>query len=394
LTHSQTLKRYDAAVVGAGLAGASVARALTAAGLTVALVDAEAGPGARASALPVGVLSPHVTRSPTPMSRLSAMGVEATRAYLSANVPQGAGWLDTQIDNCGHDPGRWPAALVRPSALVAAWMAEASSTQLLTCHWSRKVHRPVHRSPDGWCLNDDDDNELLSASHVVMAGAWGSVDLLERSLGFDQENLPLRPVKGQLSFAPLHGAAMAERPRRDKGVFVPCYEDCAMPDGLPHRFWAMGSTYERGRDDRWVEKAAHERNLASLQTLQPEAALEMDAHLSSGQLRGWADVRCASLDRIPLVGQLPAPGVLHHHQRIPLRAMPRLDGLFIVTALGSRGITLALSCGQWLCEQMTSGRMSLPDDLVNAMDPARFAWRRARGRPQSRQSSSGHSVHP
>lgn len=67
-----------ACVVGAGLAGAAVAAMLVRRGWRVALLDAAARAGDGASALPVGMLSPHVTRSPTPMSRLTALGVART----------------------------------------------------------------------------------------------------------------------------------------------------------------------------------------------------------------------------------------------------------------------------------------------------------------------------
>lgn len=379
-----------AVVIGAGLAGTAATRALTTAGWRVTLLDAQPGPALRASALPVGMLSPHVTRSPTPMSRLSALGVQDTRAYLHERIRPGSGWQDTQVDNLGHDPGCWPAAMVRPSALVSAWLADAQKTGRLTCHWSApvgRIFRPADRpAGSSWHVLDRDGLELASSPVIVLAGAWGSARLLQESFGFDDKSLPLRPVKGQLSFGPWSGEPLAPRPRRDNGVFVPCYEDQEMPDGLPDRIWAMGSTYDRAIDDRLVSAQAHQKNLDSLRSLHPQAAEHMSQQLQTGELRGWADVRCASLDRLPLLGTLPDLTALRalmadagvRRTRLSLEQCPRTDGIHVLTALGSRGITLAHSCGSWLQQHLDGQVMALPDDLRRALDPARFAWRQLR----------------
>jgi tRNA 5-methylaminomethyl-2-thiouridine biosynthesis bifunctional protein len=107
---------HEACVIGAGLAGAGVANALVRRGWRVSLLGAAPRLADGASGLPVGMLSPHVTRSPTPMSRLTALGVACTRQALERLVPVGAGWTPVEVDNRGHDPGRHPAALGRRGA--------------------------------------------------------------------------------------------------------------------------------------------------------------------------------------------------------------------------------------------------------------------------------------
>lgn len=397
-----SLKARHALIVGAGLAGASVARALTVAGWQVTLADAGPAPASRASALPVGMLSPHVTRSPTPMSLLSALGVQETRAYLQAHIPQGHGWQDTQIENFGHDPGCWPAAMVRPSALVHAWLEDARATGRLECLWSTPIHRLTPAGNDApqsrWQVSGSDGRMLTSVDSVVIAGAWATAELLARSASLDTQALPLRPVKGQLSFGPCASPALATHPRRDSGVYIPLYEDADMPEDLPTRLWAMGSTYERGRNDQAVEASGHQKNLASLGKLHAEAAMHMEQAMSQHRLLGWADVRCASLDRIPLIGSLPDVPLLAsamsdartRRSRFGLDSCPRLPGLYTLTALGSRGITLALSSGRWLQQIIDEGRSELPIELEHAIDPARFAWRALRRQPRPAHDRAPH----
>lgn len=381
-----------ALVIGAGLGGAACAVNLVRRGWRVTLLDAAQGPAQGASALPVGMLSPHVTRAPTPLSRLCSLGVADARAELERQLAPGDGWQPTEVDNLGHDPGRWPAALVRPSALVTAWLREAAASGRLTPIWGTTVARLIRLAHGRWQAQGPDGQHLAQAPVAVVAAAHGSRALLGAGPWTDPASLPLRPVKGQLSLGPLEGPALAPRPMRHNGVFVPDYEDEGLPPAWPRRIWAMGSTYERGRDDAAVERTAHERNADSLAQMHVAAAEQVRSALGNGRLLGWAQVRCASQDRLPMVGAVPDLAALAElfgaagarRGRVPLAAVPRLPGLFMLAALGSRGLTLAHWCGAWLAGQLSGEASPLPEDqrdLERAMDPARFAWKAGRRQP-------------
>lgn len=151
----------------------------------------------------------------------------------------------------------------------------------------------------------------------------------------------------------------------------------------------MGSTYERGDNTTHTTEAGHARNLESLVQLSEPGAAHMRAASQKGELAGWAQVRCASLDRLPLVGALPDLAALEQRMaqsgprrgRMPLAHVPRVGGLYSLCALGSRGITLAHSMGALLGSLMDGETPALDADLVLALDPARFAWRQARRQP-------------
>ncbi len=385
-------------VIGAGLAGAATCMALAQRGWHILLLDAAPGPAQGASGLPVGMLSPHITRAPTPLSELSALGVADMRKQLEQRLPQGRGWQDGEVDNLGHAPGRWPAALVRPAALVHAWLEEARRLTSVSTTWGVKVSvlRQAHtataaEAPAHWQALDAQGQVLAQAPVVVIASAFGSFELLCASLAeHNADSLPLRPVKGQLSFAALEGEALAKRPLRDNGVFVPAYQDEGLPPQWPARIWAMGSTYTRGDASTHVSDADHERNAASLNALCPSAATRMRQAMAEGGLLGWAQVRCASLDRLPLAGALPDLGALteqmaradHKRSRLPLAQVPRWPGLFTLTALGSRGLTLAHWCASRLAAEIDREPPAADEaDIWRKLDPARFAWKRARRQP-------------
>ncbi len=376
----------QALVIGAGLAGAAVCAQLARRGWQIHLLDAASGPAQGASALPVGMLSPHVTRAPTPLSRLCALGMQTTLFELQRLVPQGQGWQACEVDNLGHDPGRWPAALVRPAALVQAWLAEAGSQ--LSTRWEARVEH-LERTPSGtWRALDASGQQLAEAPVAVVAAAFGSHALLSQpTQHMEPAHLPLRPVKGQMSLAALSGLPLAERPQRNSGVFVPLYEDSGMPPEWPQRLWVMGSTYTRGDATTHLTSEAHEANASSLQDICPPAAERLRHQQAAGELLGWAQVRCASLDRLPLVGAVPDPAALRllaerdgaRRGRGAPRDMPRQPGLYLFTALGSRGITLAALCAGLLADELQGVEAGTVDaDLRAAIDPARFAWRQAR----------------
>lgn len=388
-------------VIGAGLAGAAVADALTRRGKEVTLIDEATGPASRASALPVGVLSPHQTKSPTPMSRLSEIGAADMHAELARLLPEGTGWRNCTIHNLGHAPGHWPAALVRPSEVVDAWLSSAADTGRLQTQWNCAVHT-IRRNagPDAkgdaplqWEACTADGQTIATGDSLVIAGAWGSMGLLARSgLIHANTDLPLRPVKGQMSFGALpESLSSRERsasetpvePMRDNGVYVPSFETNGASPIWPARMWAMGSTYERNTDSREVSLKGHERNLASLEALSSEGAEVMRKAMAAGELLGWSDVRCASLDRLPLIGAMPDFFKWSVQER-PRRGLPRqldkrwvplVPGLYLVCALGSRGLTLAHWAADYVAALVDGQTPDLEADLARSIDPARFNWR-------------------
>ncbi|WP_291215095.1 FAD-dependent oxidoreductase [Hydrogenophaga sp.] len=385
--------RRHALVIGAGLAGAAATSALALRGWSITLLDAAGGPAQRASGLPVGMLSPHVTRTPTPLSRLSALGVAHTLAELQRLVPRGAGWQACEVDNLGHDPGRWPATLVRPAALVHAWLQEAQALGALSRQWNTAVQRLTMlatgdpTSPTLWQAWDAQGRCVGEAPVVVVAAALGSSALLANHAGpMSKEDLPLNPVKGQMSLGAQQGEPLAARPQRNDGVFVPQYRDLGLPPEWPGSIWSMGSTFERGAADTKITAEAHERNARSLQTIHPLAAEGLRTALAQERLLGWSQVRCASLDRLPLVGAAPDAQALRQQQevgraqrrRVALADVPRWPGLHLLCALGSRGITLGPWCAAQLALQIDGASSPVDPALMAALDPARFAVKNAR----------------
>lgn len=109
----------------------------------------------------------------------------------------------------------------------------------------------------------------------------------------------------------------------------------------------MGSTFERGAialpPSAPDQAAARTYIGAKARQLLPQALYEriaehFDTAHPSSALPTWAAVRCTSSDRLPLVGRVGTQ-----------------DGLWALTALGARGLTLSVLCAEllaaWLCDE-------------------------------------------
>jgi tRNA 5-methylaminomethyl-2-thiouridine biosynthesis bifunctional protein len=384
----------SALVVGAGLAGAAVTLSLIERGWQVHLLDRQAQPAQGASALPVGVMTEHHAAHDTVLSELSRIGVPLHWRELQTLIPEGHGWQATPVANLKATPADalppleqllsdaalahhlQAGALIRPAALVGAWLAQARASGRLVEHWHAPVSAVQRQGNPRWVALDAQGRPLGEADHAVLTAAYGSLALLAPHTAQPTVDLPLRPVKGQMTFGPLDGPAHAPCPVRHNGVLVPCYEDAEHP--VHPRLWAMGSTYERGVDNDAVTQAAHERNAASLKSLSAAVWARLNEQARQGRLHEWAGVRCASLDRLPLVGpvlQHPEGGL---QPSATLANAPRLPGLWTLCALGSRGLTLARLTAHLLAARMAAEPWPVKRRHAQALDPARFALRHAR----------------
>jgi tRNA 5-methylaminomethyl-2-thiouridine biosynthesis bifunctional protein len=355
-------------VIGAGLAGAATAHALSQRGWHVDWLDAGAHWASGASALPVGLLSRHRTAQATPMSELADVALPHTVHALSHLLPGQQGWQATWVDQLpsargGPPPGREPAWLVQPAALVNAWAQAALASGRV--RWRPEQTVTQIRCEAGlWHSLNAQDAPIAATPHLVLANAYGARALL------GEQAPALRPVAGQMSWGhwPSDTPPCAPYPRRSHGVLTPSFD---APQG---RIWAVGSTYRRGVEAPLLLDSDHDANAESLARLCPAASPVFHAQRARGDLRAFVSVRCASRDRMPLVGTLPqaqAPWPA----RGGLAAVPRQTGLHIISGLGSRGLTLAAWAAHTLADQLEAVPLDTPAHLVQACDPARKGLR-------------------
>lgn len=363
-------------VVGAGLAGAAVAASLARRGWSTQVLDAAATPATGASALPAGLLAPHQSPDDNLLSRLSRAGVRIALQEAQRLAP-GIEWERTGVLEWRGDDRRalpplgevlqpWSreasdaqkraaglapdtaawwhdnAAWIEPAALVRLWLREAG----VRFRGGVRV-ADVLRQGERWVLRDAAGQRIADAPLVVVAAALDSAPLL-------QQRLQLNPVRGQVTWGPHADDAqgLPPFPVNGHGHFLP-----RIPL-VDRGAWLTGSTYGRGDADASLRREDTQANLQRVREAMPRAAEVMAAALERREIRSWSGVRCTSSDRRPLVGEVE-------------------PGLWVSTAMGSRGLTFAALCGELIAAQLHREPLPLEARLAQSLDVSRQARARS-----------------
>ena len=383
----------DAVVVGAGLAGACTAHALHSLGWQVQVFDQHPLPAQEASGNPAGVFHGTVHAEDGPHARLlRAAALQAQRSLhpllRSGSVAgQASGVLRAQAGSLGAMqalvqaqglPADYVQALDRGEASGHAglalpgpawfypgggWLAPRSLVGYLLRDLPFVGATPVaslRRAGLRWQLLATGGQVLAEAAVVVLANAaqaarllapWGVVDW------------PLQRSRGQLSHWQGCAGGLA-LPLAGNGYALP------MPSALGGGV-LCGATSQASDDDVSERAADHDFNLQRL------ARLCGLAPPAGTLLQGRVAWRVQSADRLPVTGPLSLP-VLAPSRDDQARLLPRQKGLFVCTALGGRGITLAPLMGAVVAAQVAGTPLPLEQDLLDAIDPGRWLVRAAR----------------
>lgn len=385
-----------ALVIGAGLAGTSIAERLAARGWRIDLIDGEAGPGRGASGNHAGVLRPLPSLDDNPLARLTRAG-SLFAAHLLRQMERKD--LPIRWDPCGvlhlaRDPRHeqkqqaivtrhgyppsflrfvdrseasgiagWPVELggwwfpgggwVQPHSLCAANIA--SQPGAIRCLFGKPV-ATVERVQDQWHARDAQGVTIASAPLAILANGT-------EILGFpDAAILPVRSARGQVSHFSV--------PRDSAPKVVVCRLGYVSPsvDGT----LCAGATFSVDDPDAAWRETDHAENLAKLDFILPGLA---DAHRESA-VGGRVGFRPASPDRLPIVGALPTAS--SGDLPTSLSDLPRQPGLFAVSGFGARGLVWAGIVAETLASQLDGDPLPIERDLVAAIDPGRYILRPVR----------------
>lgn len=343
------------AIVGAGIAGASVARALAAQGVLAAVYESS-GPGHGASGFPAALVTPRFDLGDGPVAALFAQaleragalyrdipdavlahgvvqkpGGERDRARLVRIVDQpiwspGAMRLDDQGDLVMRD-----ALTVAPAAILADWLGRAETRP-------GKVSSIVPNG-SGWALLNAGSQTLAEVGAIILCAGAGNADLIP--------GVTLSPVRGQADWI-LH-----ERPVATAwGGYV-----APTRDGF-----LFGATHDRGETTTEVRAGDTIRNLTTLAARFPDLAAGIDPATVTSR----AAIRATTRDRLPACG-----------------AVPDQPGLFLLGGLGSRGFCLAPLLAEHLVAQALGRPSPLPADIANRIALSRAALQALVERPAS-----------
>jgi len=372
-------------VIGAGICGATIANELLQRGQSVCIVDAASSAATACSSHAYAIAHPHIGRGSPRLLRLTRIAfllaenrwgkawnkhgifqptkkdkhfdqVEVTNYLKSLDLDEDiAVALDAQEAEkiCGiKQSGVW---LSRGASLN---IFEASNALLqehehLTCLWNTRVAK-LEQLNGQWFLLNQADEAILSADKVVVATAMDSKPLMS-SIGI---RLPLKPVRGQLSIFSIRkeDAWTQKLPRVGISGDGYCLPAQQLEDGSYR--WMVGSSFDEGEDDLGSRDSSDAFNREQAKGLLDYSEGDSRSLIKAGDFVG---VRCVAGDRLPIIGAL--------NQR---------PGIFLATALGSRGVLWSALAAKLITAQVLGddfallARLGFAADLVSALAPARF----------------------
>ncbi|CAG8872012.1 bifunctional tRNA (5-methylaminomethyl-2-thiouridine)(34)-methyltransferase MnmD/FAD-dependent 5-carboxymethylaminomethyl-2-thiouridine(34) oxidoreductase MnmC [Pseudomonas fluorescens] len=392
----------QALVIGAGLAGCASAASLAARGWQVTVLERHDDIAREASGNPQGVLYLKLSAHGTALSQMIVSGFGYTRRLLE-HLQRGRDWDDCGVLQLAFNAkeaerqvqlaAAFPADLLhlldQPEAQAVAgiglaqgglfypeggwvhppalcqWQAAHPQIQLLTHHDALEL-RKVEGRWQAW----DGERLLASAPVVVLAGA-AEIQRFPESAG-----LPLKRIRGQIT-------RLAQTPQSQALSTVVCAEGYVAPARLGEH--TLGASFDFKSDDLTPTTAEHLGNLAMLEEISHDLVERLEIeHLDPEHLQGRAAFRCTSPDYLPIVGPLAdtqaftqAYATLGKDARqVPDVECPWLDGLYVNSGHGSRGLITAPLSGELLAAWLDNEPLPLPRSVAEACHPNRFALRR------------------
>lgn len=374
-TGQQSSNPKSVAVIGAGIAGATLAYALRQRGQNPTLLDGAAHPGSAASGNPTALIAPRLTRERVPMGRIIASAyLHAVRFYEGLQDAGGDPWLgargsfvmarnedEAERQSRSKAAYGWPDDVMqivsgaRASLLTSVdvpkpglWFAGAGGISPANVIDQLTDGVPYQQASvakavpveEGWELIADDSTSLGTYDAVCMAAGVGVMDIM------GADTFPLRANRGQLTYV------SSLEPKPNIPITYGGYISPLVPLGKNETGHVLGATYAR-RDE--LPDAEWDR----LRETDTRDMLDnFETHLpgikAGNVVGGRTALRATIRDYIPLAG-------------------PWDDGLNVLGGLGSRGFMTAPLLADLIADQISGVPLPLESDLVAALDPKRFS---------------------
>ena len=356
------------AIIGGGIAGASLCAGLHHLSIEHVLIDEAPVLASGASGNPLGLQIPRLRVVDHAMSRLSlsafstvlelsdAAGALLSKGVVALDMPDREATRHEKLVKQG-----WPSDLVcrlssSATKTVAGMdlgmggmhypLAQVISPPKLVAHLAEnshvicgaKINQIQRTEKSGWTVTLS-DGQYIEADHLVLAAGAGLPALLTQ---LNLPDLPLQVTSGQLTYFPQDNPMSELKTALNYGGY--------MAQDSEGRYVA-GASFDRSASIGQSDEA-HDHNLKLMPKL-------LAQKMSEKGLDGRVSLRLATTDRWPLMGTY-APGIS------------------ILSALSALGLTLAPLLGHVLARQLAGKPAIIDTDTLSILDPLRFAKRAAK----------------
>ncbi|RJX67470.1 bifunctional tRNA (5-methylaminomethyl-2-thiouridine)(34)-methyltransferase MnmD/FAD-dependent 5-carboxymethylaminomethyl-2-thiouridine(34) oxidoreductase MnmC [Vibrio sinensis] len=398
----------DIAIIGGGIASATLAKTLVRRGQRVTLYcqDEQAAQGASGNRQ--GAVYPLLTGKPTPVSRIFAPAFLFARQF----VDQAAVTIKFDHDWCGITQLMWDekatiklnnilegnfnpllidyqtpeqtadriglpidqasvyyslGGWLSPAELTQGLIEELSSNPLFSVKFNHKVTKlDWHESKNEWCLTCDSTS--FNHDTVIIANGHQFSELEPTN------DIPLGQVKGQVSHIPTTDTLAQLKT-------VLCYDGYMTPMNPNNAHHCIGASYDRTHIDNQFDAVAQQENGNKLRHCIPNQTWPNDVNTTSNLSR--QGVRCVSRDHLPFVGGV---GLLEETKRCyadlasqseqDVIPVPQHQNLYCLLGLGSRGLSSAPLMAEVLASQICGDPLPLPVNVLKEIHPSRMWVRR------------------
>ena len=232
---------------------------------------------------------------------------------------------------------------------------------------SQKV-TALSQTENGWQITTA-ENETFCHEVVVLANGHKLTE-------FEQtQKLPLYPVRGQVSQIPTSANLL-------KLKTVLCYDGYLTPADQAKVSHCIGASHVRDNATREFSLTEQQENQQKIQQNIPEDwTKEVD---TSGNL-ARIGVRCSVRDLTPMMGAVPHFSAQQtqyqnlfnlRRRKQPIEQAEYYPNLYLIGALGSRGLTSAPFLGETLASLIYGEPLPMSEDLIHNLMPNRSWVRR------------------
>ncbi|KJR29509.1 bifunctional tRNA (5-methylaminomethyl-2-thiouridine)(34)-methyltransferase MnmD/FAD-dependent 5-carboxymethylaminomethyl-2-thiouridine(34) oxidoreductase MnmC [Vibrio sp. S234-5] len=400
----------DIAIIGGGIASATLAKALVQRGQKVTLYCQEAQAAEGASGNRQGAVYPLLNGSHTGVSRVFAPSFLFARQFIE----QAAEKICFDHDWCGVTQLMWDDKNKKKLAnmlegnfdpqLVSALSPDQTAQTIGLPIDMASVHYPL----GGWlcpaqltqgliaqlqqnslftvCFNQHIESlNWLESRQVWQLGSLAeqfehAVVIVANGHKFQTfaqtADLPLGQVKGQVSHIPT-----TDDLRQLHSVL--CYDGYLTPHNPVNQEHCIGASYDRLQLDTQFDPVAQIENGERLVKCVPNQAWPQQVDTTGNSSR--QGIRCVSRDHLPFVGNVgdlqeikAKYQDLQGKEDAEVTPIHHYPNLFCLLGLGSRGLSSAPLMAEVLASQICGDPIPLPTDVLESLHPSRMWVRKLR----------------
>ena len=407
-----TYSQKKAIVVGAGIAGCTVAESLAKRGWQINILEKNAHSALEASGNPWGALYCRFNTHRSTLNDFFQHSYFYAANYFKTLAATASGqrfWqpdgllqvaYNEQEENRLRDTeasNYWPTQLIQYKTIAQAseiaglpinrpalWIADSGRVQpkafcdylinqypsisLKTQQLLQQLRYCPHSDGAHWQLLDK-EGKVLDEAEIVVLTNGAQIKTISQG-----HFLPLSTIRGQLSYLPATENSANLRT-------VLSYEGYITPSYNGHH--VLGATFHPKETTPLLRAQDHQQNIIRLAEISPEVAAELMGTKKIHSIPGRVAFRCQTPDYLPVVGPIPDfnrfvenySGLRVGNLKAHYPPGDYLNGLFCCVAHGSKGLISAPLCAEVIAAHIENQPQAIAQSLVQAIHPARFIIR-------------------